>query len=366
MRYIGSKENLLNFIESVVFKHGITSGVFCDLFAGTTTVGRHFKRKGFQIISNDLMEYTFVFGKAYLENNTPPMFSHLDFLSPQADTLFPLDTGRLEQALAYLNALPCQHGFIFTNYSDVGTAGGEHQRMYFSSVNAGRMDAIRNCIQQWHKAGQISELEFYILLASLLEAIPSVSNTSGTYGAFLKFWEARSKKSLTLTVPPLIYSKLEHRIFRLDGTRLIKDIDCDVLYLDPPYNARQYATNYHVLETVARWDAPAIYGKSGLRPYEREKSAYCRKQAALAALQETVLNARCRLFLLSYSSEGIMPHDAILDILALRGNVTVEQTSYRRYRSDSDHATRQYKPEKLVIERIYVVSSSKQNSCRTY
>ena len=297
MRYIGSKENLLGFIESAVVGSGITGGVFCDLFAGTTTVGRHFKRRGFRVISNDLMEYSFVFGKAYLENNEFPQFDGLD-LPPTQFSLFDFDRSRLEQVLAYLNRLPPEPGFIFENYSDVGTAGQEHQRMYFSAANAAKIDAVRNQIQQWYDVQAITDSEFYILLASLLEAVPSVSNTTGTYAAFLKFWESRSQKPLTLMVPHIIPSDQNHRVYKQDANDLTHQIECDILYLDPPYNSRQYAPNYHILETVARWDAPPIYGKSGLRPYKEKKSVYCQKDTAIRALREIVCQAQCDLLML--------------------------------------------------------------------
>lgn len=356
MRYIGSKENLLPFIEHTVAAYGLTGGVFGDLFAGTTVVGRHFKRLGYQVLSNDLMAYSFAFGKAYIENNAVPGFAGLVLpRRPQPLRLFDLDTTRLEEVLAYLNALPPVRGFMFAHYCDEGTAGQEHPRMYFSAANAGRIDAIRACLADWSAAGTITESEFYILLAALLEAIPGVSNTTGTYGAFLKYWEARSQKTLALTVPPLVPGRGDHRAYRQDANALARAIACDVLYLDPPYNGRQYATNYHILETVARWDAPVVYGKSGLRPYEDAKSVYCRQDTALRALHDLACHACCRLFLLSYNSEGIMPHEAICEVLRERGRLEVREQSYRRFRSDSDHARRQYRPDTHISERIYIV-----------
>ncbi len=253
MRYIGSKEKLLGFISETVSRSGVTSGVFCDLFAGTTTVGRHFKRKGFQVISNDLMEYAFVFGKAYIETNAIPHCENLALPETLSLSLIDTEATRLENAIAYLTQLPGECGFIFSNYSDVGTAEQEHLRMFFSASNAKKIDAIRGQIEVWRETEQISTTEFYILLASLLEAIPSVSNTSGTYAAFLKFWESRSQKTLTLAVPPLVCGSQQNRIYRGDASQLAEEISCDVLYLDLPYNSRQYATNYHILETVARW-----------------------------------------------------------------------------------------------------------------
>ena len=356
MRYIGSKDNLLPFIHRAVDEQGITGGVFCDLFAGTTVVGRSFKRRGYRVISNDLMTYAYVFGKAYIETNAPPRFPHLVLPGDPAPAYCSeQDTTRLEQVLAYLNDLPPEQGFVYENYSDVGTEAGEFRRMYFSARNAGKIDAIRNRIECWRQTGAIDEGEFYVLLAALLEAIPGVSNTSGTYGAYLKYWEPRSQKTLTLTPPPLVPGSGAHQACRCEANALVREVACDVLYLDPPYNTRQYATNYHILETVARWDSPVIYGKSGLRPYAAEKSVYCGRDTALAALEDLAGHVHCRLLLLSYNSEGIMPHEAICDILRRGGPLTVQEQPYRRFRSDRDHARRRYRSDAQVLERLYTV-----------
>lgn len=351
MRYIGSKDNLLHFIEGAVREADVSGGTFVDLFAGTTVVGRHFKRLGFSIVSNDLMRYAYVFGKAYIENNAPPEFAGLSL--PARPMLFDAPLARLESALDVLNALPPKQGFIFQHYSDQGA----DPRMFFSTANAAKIDAIREQIEVWRAAGGISDTEFHILLASLLEAVPSVSNTSGTYGAYLKFWESRSQKPLVLSPPPLVCSARDHLIHQRDGVALLSEITADLVYLDPPYNARQYAPNYHILETIARWDAPKVYGKSGLRPYQREKSAWCRADTALSALREAAGMADARLFLLSYNNEGIMPDEAIRGILSARGPLTVHEQEYRRYKSDTDRENRRYKPARTIIERIYAVQT---------
>lgn len=366
MRYIGSKDNLLGFIEHTIAGQGIAGGTFCDMFAGTTAVGRHFKRLGYRVISNDLMTYSYVFGKAYLENNTPPLFSGLNLPAsqPPEQTLFSEHAdfadaaSPLQQVLTFLNALPPEHGFIYSHYSDEGTQHQTHTRMFFSAANAAKIDAIRNQLERWRCAQKVTSAEFYILLAALLEAIPSISNTSGTYAAYLKFWESRSQKRLTLTAPPLVLpvaERINHSVNQKDSGKLAQEIECDVMYLDPPYNHRQYAPNYHILETVARWDEPEVKGVSGLRPYHNEKSQYCQKESALKSLSELAGRARCSLLMLSYNSEGIMPHNDICSALSLRGQVQVVEQSYRRYRSDRDHEKRVYKPNKNVIERIYLV-----------
>ncbi len=332
----------------------------CDLFAGTTVVGRHFKRRGFSVISSDLMHYAFVFGKAYLETNACPQFDNLPFIANIAEqaTLFDREETRLQQVLDFLNQLAPEAGFIYQNYCDEGTKDQTHERMYFSAPNAGRIDAIRNRVEQWRNEEKITEQEYYVLLAALLEAVPGVSNTSGTYAAFLKFWEARSQKTLTLTLPPLVQSERTHRALQGDAVALAPGLCCDLLYLDPPYNGRQYAPNYHVLETIARWDAPPLHGKSGMRPYQDIKSRFCRKETALEDLEQIASHSCARLVLLSYSSEGIMPHEAICEVLKEQGKLTVYEQPYRRYRSDKDHEKRQYKSESQVAERLYALERS--------
>ena len=202
VRYIGGKERLLPFIEQTIRAHGVTGGTFVDLFAGTTAVGRHFKRLGFRVVSNDLMRYSYVLGKAYIENSDVPQFAGLDICGSVSQLSMLADnTRRLREVLAHLNAMEPVAGYVYSTYSYDGTKDTDTVRMFFTGVNAGRIDAIRTQIEAWHGDGRITESEYYVLLASLIEAVPSVSNTSGTYAAFLKFWESRNQKPLTLDVP---------------------------------------------------------------------------------------------------------------------------------------------------------------------
>jgi adenine-specific DNA-methyltransferase len=377
MRYIGSKDNLLPFIAQTLHKKGIssvTAPVFCDIFSGTTVVARHFKQHGFKIVSCDLMTYSYVFQKAYIENNAYPQFTRLlrevdfaqnavsatstgqlalDFSSPQDKSW------SLQQVCTYLNLLPGQPGFFYNNYAPDGTAEQEYQRMYLSSVNASRLDAVRETIEQWHRAGWLEPSEYYLLVAMAIEALPFVANISGTYGAFLKRWDTRALKPIRFATPLVLESTLKHQVFQGDANHVITQVECDILYLDPPYNARQYATNYHLLETVAAWDNPAIYGKTGLRPYEHQKSDYCESDKATKALQDLLDRARCRHILISYNSEGLIPETELLRILGERGKVEVFRLPYRRFRSDVDSEKRQYKPVDEVSENLYYVSVKK-------
>lgn len=357
MRFIGNKLNLLPFIWEVANKGNIHSGTLCDIFTGTTNVARFFKRKGFKIISNDLLHFSYAFQQAYIKNNQYPSFSLLirTLKIPEyRESLFGSEKENLIRVINYLNKLKGKKSFIYQNYSYEGTKGKKHARCYFSAKNAMKIDLIRDTIQKWYNSGLINEQEFYVLVTSLIEAVPFVSNISGTYGAFLKKWDKRAFKPLTLTAPDLIMSNVEHEVHREDANKLIREISCDVLYIDPPYNTRQYVTNYHILETIEAWDNPKIYGKTGLRPYEDQKSAYCSRDKCKEAFADLIENAKCKHILFSYNTEGLIPRDFIVRTLSKKGILKVYERPYRRFKSDSNNEKRQYK-EHALKEIIYYV-----------
>ncbi len=336
MRYIGSKLNLLSHIEGVVDNLGVKTGIFCDLFAGTACVAAHFKRRGFQIISNDLLELSYTFQRALIANNGEPEFAGIieTLGDVPSDSLF-TNLSPYRKVVAWLTCLPGKRGFIFHSYCPSGS--NEYGRQYLSDSNGQKIDAIRQQIQQWREAGEITENEFCLLLLPLLEATSKVANISGTYGAYLKHWDPRTHKDLTIVPTEIIQSDLPHQAFRRDANQLIEDIRCDILYLDPPYNTRQYITNYHLLETIARYDAPTLRGKTGLRNYEDgEKSAYCTKSDCYRAFRDLIEKADARHILVSYNNEGILSQDEMMSILSLRGephcNTSID---YRRFKSNS-------------------------------
>jgi adenine-specific DNA methylase/DNA modification methylase len=336
MRYIGSKLNLLSHIEGVVDNLGVKEGIFCDLFAGTACVAAHFKRRGFQIISNDLLELSYAFQQALIVNNEEPEFGAIvETLGDMPNDSPPPDLSPYDKVIAWLNCLPGKRGFIFHNYCPSGS--NEYGRQYLSDSNGQKIDAIRQQIQQWRDADEITENEFYLLLLPLLEATSKIANISGTYGAYLKHWDPRTSKDLTMVPVETIRSAVPHQVFRGDANQLIEDIQCDILYLDPPYNTRQYIANYHLLETVARYDAPALHGKTGLRnDDDSEKSAYCSKSDCHRTFQELIEKTDARHILVSYNNEGILSRDEVMSILSLRGEPRCDSPiDYRRFKSNS-------------------------------
>jgi len=311
MRFIGCKENLLGFIETFIKERDIRGNVFCDLFAGTGSVAKHFKKLGYKIISSDLLYFSYVLQKVYIEQNQYPKFAkllkHLK-IDPVEETLFTSDSQGAKEIIKYLNNLEGIEGFIYKNYSPEGTQGQTNIRKYFTGDNAKRIDTIREKIEEWEKSNLLNEQEYFFLLCSLIEAVPFVANISGTYSAFLKEWDKRAFKKITLEVPEIIKSDETHKVFNINGLNVFDQIKgIDILYLDPPYNERQYAPNYHILETIAKWDKPEIKGVTGMRPYENQKSEFCNAKTGIKALGEIIKKNNFRHLLLSYNDEGIMP-----------------------------------------------------------
>ncbi|RLD55051.1 MAG: hypothetical protein DRJ01_17205 [Bacteroidetes bacterium] len=342
MRYYGNKTKLLPFIEEVVEQTKINgSSTFFDLFSGTSVVGKHFKRMGFRVCSNDILEFAFSLAKTYIELNKKPTFVYLK-------SMYKFKS--INDILDYLNNLRNKNeGFIFKNYSPNGG------RKYFTEENALIIDAIRKKIYQWKKDTLINELEYYYLITSLLNAINLVSNVSGTYAAFLKKWDKRALKKIVLKEIEIIESKQKNKVFKKDANELINEIEPDILYLDPPYNCRQYASNYFLLELIAEgWfeKEPVIYGQTGMREYTNQKSKYCSKNFALSELYDLIDKANSKCILLSYNNEGIISEKEILNVLNKKGNVQVFEFEHKRYRSINQNNN---DPNK-TNERIYMVS----------
>ncbi len=355
MRYIGCKLNLIHYIERLVVETlGVRDGVFCDMFAGTATVAAHFKRRGFQIIANDLLELSAAFQHALIATNAEPKFAGL--FDRFGDTLGDVESTDLfstvspyNRVISWLNRLPGKKGFIFNAYCPSGN--NEQCRQYLSDSNGQKIDAVRQQIGTWRNAGNITENEFYLLLLPLLEATSKVSNISGTYAAYLKHWDPRTYKPLTLVPIDIIRSQRTHRVHREAANALIGDIRCDVLYIDPPYNSRQYITNYHLLETIARYDSPPLRGKTGLRHCRKsEKSEYCSKTGCLSALTDLIKKADADHIVLSYSNEGILTVDEILAVLSDRGEATLHAAiDYQRFKSHSRGDTDDKRLQELLF-----------------
>ena len=356
---MGSKSHLLTFIENTITKYcgKNNSKIIGDLFCGTSAVSVLFKKLGYAVIANDNLAFCATMAKSYLLNNKEPQFSSLmkskEIKNQSIHKLFPT---AYEKILNYLNQLPGEEDFIYREYSPGGTAGKEHERKYFADKNAKKIDAIRNKIKNWRNLKLINESEEALLLASLLKSANKVANIAGTYGYFMKDWiDSRVWKPLTLECSKIIESKKKHRVFQEDANELVKRINCDILYLDPPYNWRHYGAYYHILETIVKWDNPLVEGRSGLRPWQESKSRYSYRNEALNALTELIENANAERIFLSYNNEGLISREEICSMLTRFGELHIEEVPYRRYKSNNSTTQK-----RKVKERLYYVKKGKK------
>ncbi len=355
MNYIGSKLSLLDFLgESIEKVAGKNCRVFCDLFAGTGVVGAYFKKKGYQVIANDIQYYSFVLNKQYIENHKELKFRGLEKIMPDIKNIKIGD--RKNFVCEYLSNLKGAAGFIYKNYCLGGTKGREHERQYFSDENGKKCDAIRLKIEEWKNNRSINDSEYYFLLASLIETIDKCANTASVYGAYLKKLKRSAQKRFALKPAELIINDKDHKVFNEDINKVIKKAGGDILYLDPPYNQRQYATNYHLLETIARYDYPKIHGKTGLRDYDEQKSAYCSRGKVKTAFENLITGAKAKYIFLSYNNEGLMTADDIKTIMSLRGRYGCFKKTYGRFKADKSER-RNYGADKTTEYLHYVVCS---------
>ncbi len=353
MRYIGNKTRLLGFIRRVLRARGIEPGSAVDPFTGTASVASELKRLGFRVVASDIMEYAYVFGRAYVEVAAEPSF---DGLAPEIGSA----AKGLDDVVAYLNRIPPEPGFIHEHYTPAGGEGARHGRMYFTPENAARIDAIRATLHRWRTTGAIDDDAYHLLLAALIEAADRVANTAGVYASFIKSWQPNALAPLELRTPRLVEGNGCHAL-RRDALELVAELEpFDLLYLDPPYNARQYPGYYHIPELIAiGWfdEVPRLRGKTGLVPDADKRSDWARRSRCEEVFERLVATAPWRRIVMSYNAEGIIPETTIERVLRTYGRSRTYRRyamRYRRYRSDADGENRRYRGD-VVVEYLYCV-----------
>lgn len=299
------------------------------------------------------MEYGHVFGRAYVQVTEPPA-------SPRLAEALGLPDGKLGTVIAYLNAVPPEPAFIHEHYTPAGEHGEAHGRMYFTPDNGARIDAIRSRLEHWRTAGWTDDDAYSVLLATLLEAADRVANTTGVYAAFVKSWQPNARHPLALRMPHLVPGNGCHAA-RADALEAMREAgEFDLLYLDPPYNTRQYAGYYHIPELIARgWFNGPIEtrGKTGLLADADLRSDWSRANHCETAFEQLIAMARCKHIVMSYNAEGIIPEPTIKRVLQTygrRGTYKKYPHIYKRYRSDADSARRRYRGD-TVDEYLYCV-----------
>lgn len=343
MRFIGCKTLLLENIKEVIEENAPNAKTICDVFSGTSTVARYLK-KWYEVYSNDILYFSYVLQRGTVENDSVPRFEVLNRKMKIVDPINYFNDMTVEE----MESLPKERRFFQNTYAP---SGG---RMYMNDENALRIDFARNQVEDWRKKGLLTDDEYYYLVACIVEGIPFVSNISGTYGAFHKQWERRSYKKYEVYRLDVTSNGKNNRCFNLNGADMLKLVEGDVLYIDPPYNSRQYLPNYHVLETAAKYDFPEVRGITGQRPYENSKSDFCLKSKVIPAFEELIANARFQHIILSYSTDGLMTEEDIERVMKKYGkpeSFRVYWIPYRRYKSRKQGEKEQLKEMLVYIEK---------------
>ncbi len=331
MNYIGSKYKLLPFITNTI--EGVVGGdlsqcTFGDLFAGTGVVGRNFKRRVKRVISNDLEQYSYILNRNYIGNH--------------------LEIANKDNYIDRLNQITATSGgFLYKHYC----LGGGGERQYFSDHNGMKIDTMRMQIERWRVEGEIGDDLYYFLLCSLLESADKLANTASVYGAYLKHLKRSASKELVIEPALFEQNHNSHEVYREDANRLIGSIEGDILYLDPPYNARQYGANYHILNTIAEYKEFSPRGKTGLREYTRSK--YCSKGSVRSEFESLIKRANFKYIFLSYNNEGLMSIDDIRQIMSKYGHYDVVEQRHQRFKADKTER-REHKADS-TIEYLHIL-----------
>lgn len=303
IKYIGSKRTLVPTIVEVVKALPEVRSVL-DLFSGTSRVGHALKRAGFQVYANDHNAYAATLGRCYV----------------QADREDHLECAR--RLIRELDRLPGRRGYFTETFCI--------RSRFFQPKNGERVDAIRERIAE---LSLDPELEA-IALVSLMEAADRVDSTTGVQMAYLKQWAPRAFNELHLCVPDLL-PRARHgkgRAFQLDALAAAAEIEADVAYIDPPYNQHKYLGNYHIWESLVRWDKPEVYGVACKRVDCRwRKSPFNSKPQAHAALRRVIESVRARHLIVSFNDEGYIARQEMERMLSSRGPVRVIEKDFKRY-----------------------------------
>ena len=332
LNYIGSKHTLFKTILGICQQNIVDMNTlsFMDLFAGTGTVAFNMQPYVKSCDANDLETYSYIINYALLKCN----------YSEKLSTLF-------EEC----NKLEGQEGLIYCNYSEMETC----TRMFFTNDNAKKADAIRQFIESCYKETKcINIAEYYFLLASLLVSIDKVANTTCVYGAYLKKYKKAALKAMVF-IP--IHTKTNIRIDKNNiYNRLAESFtavesdftDYDVIYLDPPYNQRQYSGNYSPLNYIAKYDSTIVLkGKTGLIE-NYNKSNFCKKGDVISTFTNLIAGLRCKYLIISYNNEGLIPMEEFKKIVMKKGFVKLYKIQYNKFKAQQAVAE-QYVEEYLWI-----------------
>ena len=303
IKYIGSKRTLVPRLLGMVSELPEVRRVL-DVFSGTSRVGHALKRAGYQVFANDHNAYAALLARAYVQADAPDVLR---------------DARRLVREF---NRLPGAPGYFTDTFCE--------QSRFFQPKNGARVDAIREAI---HARCLTPELEA-VMLVSLMEAADRVDSTTGVQMAYLKTWAARSHNDLELRVPDVLPRAAAGKghASQFDALEAAAAFPVDLAYLDPPYNQHKYLGNYHIWESLVRWDKPEVYGVARKRVDCRSRSsAFNSRPMFRQTMEKLVATIQARWLLVSFNDEGYLSSAELESILSSRGPVRRVDVDFKRY-----------------------------------
>ncbi len=312
-RYIGNKSKLLEFIDNTIKQEKIEFSTFGDVFSGTGVVAEYFFNKGKDIYVNDILYSNYVIYKAILSNES-------------------YNEEKVKSIINDYNKVISAD--LKDNYFSDNFSGN-----YYHYNDAKKIGFVREDIEIRYNKREINEREYYILISCLLYSMDKISNTVGHYESFLN--KEPEYKNLQISFINLKKYNGKSYIFNEDANKLVKKISVDVMYIDPPYNARQYANFYHLLENVAQWKKPKVYNKARKMERKNIMSEYC-KANAKAVFEDLIKNINAKYIIVSYnntydakstSSINSIKYEDMIEILEKKGKVKVYETDYKFFNS---------------------------------
>lgn len=308
-RYLGNKYKLLPFIHEVVRNECANVHTFFDVFAGTGAVASAFT--DCRLIVNDLMRSNYIASLAWFSSQTFSNDKVIDLIN-------------------YFNTFDAsgQSNYVSENFSNT----------YFSENVCKKIGYIRETIELMLQSGVVNQKEWAIIITSLFYSMDRIAATCGHYDSFIQ--GADLPNDIILRMPILDYPLADNNIcLNADANLIAADYECDIAYLDPPYNSRQYCDAYHLLENIALWQKPEVFGVARKMDRSAIKSEYCRTSAA-QRLESLVNHLNARYILLSYNNNGNklqirsnakISDENIMRILSARGDVRIFTKDYRPF-----------------------------------
>jgi len=369
--YIGNKRALLPYLRAAFGELDARAPIasFLDPFAGSGSVSRLARSMGWRVMASDAEEYSRAVNACWLgvsADELPSLFR---------------DEGGLSEVLRRVNRFHPQREdeeppgmaiepYLARHYAPADTARADfrRERLFFTRENALFLDRARSYVDALRPPGRegAAAAERDLLLGPLVYEAATHANTSGLFKACHKGFGGHGRDALGRILsamelePPLLWQGPASEVGRGDAAAFCAGRSADLCYLDPPYNQHQYGSNYHLLNTIARWDrAPVsedrgpggeLLHKAGIPASWREsRSAFCSRRTAGAAFRGLLGSVDARFVLLSYNSEALVPPEELYDLLSEGAEVELRSVDYVQYRGGRQSAARRVRNRELLF-----------------